>query len=345
MECIRQGERCYGLLILIFVLQVLGFFTKETFLGWCASYTLVLLGLATHSWRRGKPRNAGSFAALGLTLVLVSLIYLACRAEVGGLSLGHGKYSGNVAVNTIGNIVLTFVGGLATGPIHVMLNPAALLAARALVVAGLGISAALAGLGLHSLRRLESLRDGAGVTLAVAAFACIGSIAAGLPTTHISEVYLLGPNVGFGLLVVLGVVELVRRGWLRGRQKVAGFLVALLCLVSVFGLFSRMQHFIVTWDYATAMRREAVEKIQALPETANNVVVMVSGMFVREGYVHSTYIVPSLRTITTANLEAWLDHVEFPSRQVRVVSSPVEPDSTSSVVLVSGDGLATRPRY
>jgi hypothetical protein len=345
VECVRQGERSYGLLVLIAVLQLFGLLTKETFLGWCASYTLVLLGLATRSWRRGRSRNAGSFAALGLTLVLVSLIYLACRAEFGGLSLGHGKYSGNVAVNTIANTVLTFVGGLATGPIHVMRNPAALLAAKALVVVGLGISAVLAGLGLYSLRRLESLRSGAGGTLAVAAFACIGSISACLPTTHISEVYLLGPNVGFGLLVVLGVLELARRGWRHGRQKLAGLLLALFCLVSVFGLFSRMQHFIVTWDHATAMRREAVERIQALPEAANKAVVMVSGAFIMEGYVHSTYVVPPLRTIASPDLEAWLDHVMFPSRRIRVVGSPGDRDSTSSVVLVSGDGRARRPRY
>jgi len=338
-DALLAGRASAGWIVAIVLLELGGMLTKETFLGWCASLALVLLVLAVRAWRGARPRDARACIALAATILVVCVAWVEARARLGGLALGYGKYSGNLVVNAARNTVLTLVGGLAFGPIHVMRDPAALPVAKAAVVVGLVAAIVLAVFGVRALWRMETTRRGDGATLALVILACMASISAGMPTMHISEVYLLGPNVGFALLLALGVSAIGRAGG-RGLRSIAVVAVALLAVVGVLGLASRMQQFAITWQDARTLHRESVNSVRVVPD-GPPVVVALTGAFAAGGYVHSTYVVPPSWTMPPLCLELWLRH-RFPSRRLRVgTADGAQPGET--VVRVSGASLPARP--
>ena len=336
VERAGRGEpvtaRAAGLL----ALQVLGLLTKEFFLGWSASFALALLVLAFRARRKGNRRSARSFTLLAAAIGIVAIGYVLLRKELGGLTFGYGKYSGNVIVNSAKNVLLTLIGGLTVGPVHALRDPRALPIVRPLVLAGLAAAAVLAAAGVTALYRIERVRPGSGWLAGFVALVAIGSISAVLPTEHISEVNLLGPNAAIGLVVALGAVEL-----LRARRALASIVITAVLAVGAFGTFGRLQHFAATWHDARAIEDEARGAIGSLPATDRTVFVVPSGVLVEPGFVHSTYVMPPGETLPPAALETWLARV-FPGRKIRVGSPP--PGESGTIVHLTGRGIAARPR-
>lgn len=332
-----RGEPAGPALAGVLGLEVAGLLTKEVFLGWCASAVVVLGLLAVLAAREGTSRRARALAGAAAAITIVAIGYVAVRRALGGLEMGYGKYSGNVLVNSAKNTVLALVGGLTVGPLHALRDPRALPIVRPLVLAGLAGAMLFAVAGVVVLARMERERRGAGGLTALVVFVAAGSIAAVMPTEHISEVYLLGPNVGFGLLVALGALEVLRRRRALGILAIAAVLVA-----GAFGTFARLRQFAATWQEARAIQAEARDAIASLPAAAHDVVLVPGPVLTATGYVHSTYVMPPGETMPPAGLAAWLERV-FPGRRVRI-GEPL-PGENAPVVHLTGRGIGERPRY
>lgn len=321
----------------ILALEVLGLLTKEVFLGWCASVVLVLGLLAGDAVRRGAARRAGSLAGLAAAVSGVAIGYVVLRRVLGGLVVGYGKYSGNALVNSAKNVVVALAGGLTVGPIHALRDPQAFPFVRPLVFAGIAAAVVLLVAGLAALVRIERERRGAGWLVALVAFVAAGSIVAVMSTDHLSEVYLLGPNIGFGLLVALGTLELLRR-----QHALATLVLVVVLATGAFGTWGRLRQFATSWHDARALQGEARALVAALPATDLRVFVVPGEVLTAPGYVHSTYEIPPGLLMPPVALRGWLER-SFPGRLVEIGEPPAAADRR--VVQLTGRGTGTRPRY
>jgi hypothetical protein len=341
VERVQRDESRTRAVAAVLSLLIAGLLAKEVFLGWCASGVLLLLGLALRAQILRRPDAVRAFLSLALSIVAITLAYLVARKLLGGLELGYGKYSGSVVVNSLKNLVLALVGGMAVGPIHAVRDPRAYPWIPGLVGASLAAAILLAAAGARLLRRIESAQRGAGWTAACVIFFPLVAISAAFPTSHLSEVYMLGPGVGIGLLLALGLIGLLQ---VRGIERAVGVLAAVV-IVSAggFGTFARTQQFSITWDNARAVEREAARAVLALPDAGQAVIVTPAARLLDPGYVHSTYVVPAGQLVSPEALQAWLA-LQFPRRNIRV-GTPTDADSAAAVVRLTGTGLRDRPRY
>ncbi len=343
----------------IVILTTAGMLAKEIFVGWCAGYGGLLLAGGIYHLVQGRRRTGAGLLWLAVVVAAIPAVYLVLRMQFGGLETGVAKYTGEFGVNLIKNTVFGLGGYLATGPVHVVLNPESYWWAKVLVVAAICVNGVFAltacVLGppgeTNPGRRWPQRWIVVGVGVLT-----FGGISAGFPTSNISEVYVMGPNAGAAVLVALGIGTVVDRCLKhhRGqshlsRQCTAGFLAAGLVLVAgVYGFVSHAAHFRVTWIYARGLERAVMGIERSLGRSGEGPVqITLAGQYAEPGFHHSTYVLPPSWAVLPDDLEVWVNRHRERNRIRIAVANPGQDTGLTGFVVVGAkdEEIPVRPRW
>lgn len=296
VEAARAGRPIGRPLARLWVLCLIGVNCKEIFYGWCLSGLLVWGAVLVRDRRPIAP-----LLWLAAPLVVVPLAHVVLRVTTGGLgemlAPGDTRYTLHGPIVVLRNAGLALAGWLTVGPVHLArgLGGDAL---RLIPLAGLAAAAALVAV---------AWRQRPPACVAVIAFT-LGGVLAALPSGHLSEVYLMGPNAGAALAVAMGLDALWRRH--RTRAVAVG---ATLAAVGLLGLASRAAHFRVTWRHAEVLHAQVRAAQSALPEGAT--LALTAGPACRAGPTHSQYLMPPLAALHPG-YAPWSLTVRAPTRPV-----------------------------
>jgi hypothetical protein len=344
--------------------------TKEIFYGWVAGVGMLLLAAGAVAWRQRRKRAVFALGILLLAATLIPLGFFSLRCIAGGVSelwMGHhqtqtaagqsgadlsrfyttgsGRYKAHFGLNMIRNTALATAGFFTLAPIHVLRDPDAPLALRIVPVLAIGLSILLClGPWLVVWRSPQDWpARPCGKTVAAIVFVTFLGLSPTLPMGQITELYLLGPNVGAALLLTIGVVgwwQLLRTGPAErlsrsGEVGRAIVVVAAVTLIAcgAYGVASRAYHFGVTWTYAAELNRRLLNHQRSLPSDKDRVATVFLPSACTEGAIHSQYVSPPADALNLGMTEAWLNFHD-PLRRMRLVRGmPTAPLAPGDMVL------------
>ncbi len=339
------------------VLCAVGLLAKETFLGWCAGAAAFVVVVFLRGWHAGRSRRLGPWWCLLAPLVTLPALYLVFRVVSGGLSQSFdpsmGRYTVGLGRGTLTYVATAFAGSICLGPVHAVFSPEMHGWARVMPLLGGMLTITAAALPLLLVRRgaapatmLAPWRSAA----MVAAIALSGLLAP-LPTAHLSELYLMGPNLGLALLVGVGAVSTIQvsesasTAWAGRRWVVAVGIVGMvsLYLLGALGLASRARHFQLTWRWSRELQRSLVEFQDRRPPGAPPGHVLFAARC-SHGWVHSVYVVPPVHALNLPCTERYLN-ARDPSRALELVEWSSGQRVLAPALLVDCADLVERPRF
>lgn len=304
IEEVKRGWLPARRILLIIAICLLGILTKEFFLGWAAgAAALVFLAFVVERDARRLSRVA-DWAKLVVPVVVIPAAFLYLRIAYGGLGRTlaepetDGQYDIRLGMNVLINLAVTALGLTSVGPAHMVDNPNAWLPVRAAPLLGSVLTALLIVSPWLLVRFLKTGRhylDDWRLLLVVVIMA-ISGVASAIPTGHVSEYYLFGPNAGIAALVGLGVTRSLRiiAEARPGRVRAAGRLLFALVLASIVGVgllgsVSRASHIALNWDYVRRINAAVSDYYQRAPVTANKIDVFVPARF-QQGPTHGVFV-------------------------------------------------------
>jgi hypothetical protein len=132
-----------------------------------------------------------------------------------------------------------------------------------------------------------------------------------LISNKVSELYLMGPNIGSSLLIAVSVVTL-KNNQFKPNGKIAiirtiqiAFVVTLLMIFSIglIGLISRARNFAITWHYSCSLNQK-INNIISSTNTNGRAIDIYVSQNCQAGRVHSVYFVPPSEAV---NIQATED--------------------------------------
>lgn len=352
IDDLRNGAPVGRHVVIMTIVCVLGILMKEQFVGYCVGATgITILALAL-TFRRSDRAPLSSWMTVVAPLVVVPVVWIAIRYSTGGLAQitapTDDRYRPAVGLNVVRNIALAGGGSFALGPTHMLFDRSAPSWVRALPLIGTGLSIGAAGLTwllVLARRVVWEHRPSAVVLSAVVLMALCGAMTA-LPTQTVSELYLMGPNVGIAIAVAIGLCGLFncrsssggpRPAWCLGMLILIG---AGVFLVGLTGLASRSVHFRIVWKHAAALRTSVVaHQREIAPSEHATRIVVPHGC--RAGRVFGQYVLPPSEALSLAYTEEWLN-VQYPDRPVRFVE---EVDAQPGDLVLDCSDLAQHPSW
>ncbi|MHC4416136.1 MAG: hypothetical protein ACYS0G_12715 [Planctomycetota bacterium] len=356
----KAGHMPVKQMLAVTSLCILGVLTKLTFLGWCGG-ALFLVGLSYVSARReDRSGRSHQWLLLLLPLVLIPAAFLCVRMLSGGLdsvfTLESERYRVRLGANVGVNLAVAALGFLTVGPAHLVRSPQAIWVLRAMpLVAALLTTLIIVWPWVYA--RIVGNPGAAPVScrraLVILVLAFSGASTA-LPLGRVSELYLMGPNVGAAVLVGAGLAFVAGRGRAaESRQSgvrkiaemrvVAASVILAVMGIGAVGLVSRCCHFAITWTYSRELNARLVDSQANLPTGVPPALVLFDQGCV-EGYFHSVYVGPPARALNVPETERALN-LRHPERSVRLVEwSDAEPSPDAYLVLDCSD-LPPRPRW
>ena len=336
-------------LVTILLICVLGVLSKEIFYSWIATMGALLLVTGMVALRRGQKQVLVPLGCILLVVIVVPLCFVAVRWFAGGMSMvtseRMGRYHMQFGLNVIRNAVMAALGYFLLAPIHVLRDPRAPLLLKLVPLLAIGLNFLLCAGPWFILWRRH--RDWparpSGTTMAAIVLVTFFSVSATLPMGQISELYLLGPNVGAVILLTIslagwwhllgaGSTERVSGRWNAGRLVLVGAALVLIAC-GVYGVASRSYHFRVTWTYAAELNRVLLDHQRSLPADKNRVINVYLPPACTEGLVHSQYVETPLDALCAGKLylkpiETWFNRHD-PLRRMRLVwgrqTAPLAP--------------------
>lgn len=333
------GQSHWRALAALCATMTVGLTVKENFYGWAIGLAAASAWMCVRAFTRDR-LAAGRMAWVSIPVILFPLVHLACRwrwSALSGLMGGSGeesRYQAEFGTNLLVNGAVSVAGAIGVGPFHLVLDPDASMALRALpaVATCTVVGLILLGLGLAAIDR----RAAAGVrwsALGVTVMASVGSLAATIPMPAVSELYGLGANVGGALLAVAAGAVLWRAGvgahHARARTAIAAAAIAV-AVIGTYGLVSRAIHFRAVWCAVRTLNGAIVAFQPTLPQVragesrAAGMVHVPTACLV--GATHSQYVMPPLQVLDHNLTEEWLARRD-PSRRVvfSIGTSPRTP--------------------
>lgn len=257
------GSVANSTVLKVSALTAAGVLTREFFFGWALG-GVALLALFVAS--QGVPRRESivAWVRLAAPVIVIPAVFLLLRIYAGGL--GHaiagedatgGRYDLELGSNVVVNLAITGLGMTAIGPAHMVDNPDALLPVRIAPLLGSGMTIALIASPWLLSRLLGTGREHRPDlrTVALVLMISLSGIAPAIPTQHVSEYYLFGPNVGTALLIGMTIPASWRviRGAPQGGARstsmgVFGAILALSVFIGLAGSVSRARHIDLNWQ-------------------------------------------------------------------------------------------------
>ncbi len=332
----RTDAPILGKLCWLFAICAVGMNIKETFYGWCAA--IAVIGVVTYViGRKNAPAMRGRAALALIPIIALPALYAVLRYTFGGLGVEGatgrdlgGRYGFSFDDTLISNCLMSAGGMFSTGPVHLFANDDAQLFLRVLPAVGIlasGLVIGAAGL-LGWLHRAEqsALRP---LPVLLGALLCIGSIAATLPLSGVSELYGFGPNIGSGVLIAAAGWSLWNLPECSDRA-IGRFIVwtcaLTLCAIGLYGLAGRSYHFTKSWGYAHQVNEILLgHRASVPPSLPPNAPACV--YFNDSCYAGSTYgqvIVRPLQSVDQETIIAWLTRTD-PTRIIDIVLQPRHP--------------------
>jgi len=296
----RQKSSFRHVVILLAVL-LFGLATKETFLGWCVSAAILVFV------RRAPLRRTWPILAL---LTMIPATYLAVRlatTPLGQLAFGGNpgnRYRLGLDLGLFRNLLVAALGVLAIGPIHAIAQGSAVWM-RVLLCLGAGLTCAVCALPLFQHRpRTREWQTGAWS----AGLSTIATLPA-LTGSHVSELYLMGPNVGLALWFAISAGELVAVHSPRLRLAFGASILLLAALVALTGLASRCQHFAQTWASSRVLTAEIIEALRHAPTEP---LIVMLGTDCAAGQHYSVYVTSPADALNPQSTERHLNATRRP---------------------------------
>ncbi len=248
---------------------------KETAYGWSAGIGTCSL-VATGWW---LVRNRGvAVRTLPLLVVIIGLplAHLVMRLLVGAVDQSlegdqDSRYQLQVGMNLVINLFMSMAGAFATGPFYLLSNTQAWLPLKAMAV----VASLLQALVLAAAIEFAFLRGNASLKRAcrLAAIFCmatLGSVGITCLMQSVSELYGLGANVGFAVLVAVGLIATIRSvqhhdagNWM---PRLATGAMVLAAMIGVYGMVGRAGHFAITWRLVRQGDAAVVQAAQAIQQ-------------------------------------------------------------------------------
>ena len=334
-----SGQPSWRALAALCATTAVGLTVKENFYGWALGLAAASVFMCARAFTRDRSA-AWRMAWISIPVIAVPLAHLACRwrwSALSGLVGGSGeesRYQAEFGTNLLVNAAVSLAGAVGVGPFHLVLDPDASMALRALPAFAtcMMIGLILLGAGLAAVDRAAA----AGVrwsALGVAAVASVGSLAATIPMPAVSELYGLGANVGGALLVAAAASALWHASDAVLRRPARAALMLLLASVSAigtYGLASRAGHFYVVWSAVRTMNHAIVSfqptLAAARPGDSSAVGMVHVPTSCLVGITHSQYVMPPLQVLDLNLTEEWLARRD-PTRRIvfSIGTSPRKP--------------------